>query len=190
MHQYSTILLLLNPFNDLFSRTTRASWHLKGKPFWILTSYIANGAKLSSRTILELGATSGVFSYFWCKIWGHIHSLIHSFIYLLNTIKRHCTKQTWHDILAISYKGDKISCLSHLVLEIWHGTDRQTTWLKQKVLTLLVCEPNKARDDGWQWHQLDHMQIICTSLQKDNHSSTSPLRFYRPDALQATHPKK
>jgi len=27
---------------------------------------------------------------------------------------------------------------------------------------------------GWQWHQLDHMQIICTSLQTDNHTSTSP----------------
>ena len=25
---------------------------------------------------------------------------------------------------------------------------------------------------GWQWHQLDHMQIIWTSLQKDNHAST------------------
>ena len=26
----------------------------------------------------------------------------------------------------------------------------------------------------WQWHQLDHMQvIICTSLQTDNHTSTS-----------------
>jgi len=26
---------------------------------------------------------------------------------------------------------------------------------------------------GWQWHQLDHMQIICISLQTDNHASTS-----------------
>jgi len=26
---------------------------------------------------------------------------------------------------------------------------------------------------GWQWHQLDHMQIIRTSLQTDNHASTS-----------------
>jgi len=26
---------------------------------------------------------------------------------------------------------------------------------------------------GWQWHQLDHMQIICTSLQTNNHASTS-----------------
>ena len=35
----------------------------------------------------------------------------------------------------------------------------------------------------WQWHLLDHMQIICTSLQADNHPSTSSLIFYRPDAL-------
>jgi len=39
---------------------------------------------------------------------------------------------------------------------------------------------NEARDDGvlgWQWHQLDHMQTICTSLQTDNHTSTSSLSF-------------
>jgi len=33
---------------------------------------------------------------------------------------------------------------------------------------------------GWQWHQVDHMQIICITLQTDNHTSTSPLR---PDAF-------
>jgi len=38
---------------------------------------------------------------------------------------------------------------------------------------------------GWQWHQLDHMQIICTSLQTDNHAITSPLSF---DALPSTKP--
>jgi len=26
---------------------------------------------------------------------------------------------------------------------------------------------------GWQWHQLDHMQIICTTLQTDNHANHS-----------------
>jgi len=34
---------------------------------------------------------------------------------------------------------------------------------------------------GWQWHQLDDVQIICTSLQTDYHASTgstSPLDFY------------
>jgi len=36
---------------------------------------------------------------------------------------------------------------------------------------------------GWQWHQLDNMQIIYTSLQTDNHASTSSLNLYRLDAL-------
>ena len=34
----------------------------------------------------------------------------------------------------------------------------------------------EARDNEWQWHQLGHMQV-CTSLQTDNHASTSPLSF-------------
>jgi len=45
----------------------------------------------------------------------------------------------------------------------------------------------EARDSELQWHQLDHMQV-CTSLQADNHASTPPLSFYRPDALPATQP--
>jgi len=34
----------------------------------------------------------------------------------------------------------------------------------------------EARDSEWQWHQLGHMQV-CTSLQTDNHASTSLLKF-------------
>ena len=45
----------------------------------------------------------------------------------------------------------------------------------------------EATDSEWQWHQLGHMQI-CTSLQTDNHASTPPLSFYRPDALPAAQP--
>jgi len=30
---------------------------------------------------------------------------------------------------------------------------------------------------GWQWHQLDHMQIIYNLLQTDNYASTSSLNF-------------
>jgi len=42
---------------------------------------------------------------------------------------------------------------------------------------------------GWQWHQLDHMQIICTSLQADYHASISSLNFfYRLDALPDAQP--
>jgi len=40
---------------------------------------------------------------------------------------------------------------------------------------------------GWQWHQLDHMQIICTLFQTDNHASTSSLNSYRLDAVSC-HP--
>jgi len=40
----------------------------------------------------------------------------------------------------------------------------------------------EARDSEWQCHQLGHMQV-CKSLQTDNHASTSPLSFYRPDAF-------
>ena len=29
-----------------------------------------------------------------------------------------------------------------------------------------------------QWHQLHHMQTICTSFQTDNHTNTSSLNFY------------
>jgi len=39
-----------------------------------------------------------------------------------------------------------------------------------------------------QWHQLDHMQTICTSLQTDNHTNTPSLNCYRPDALPDAQP--
>jgi len=45
----------------------------------------------------------------------------------------------------------------------------------------------EARDSEWQWHPLGHMQV-CTSLESDNHASTPPLSFYRPDALPAAQP--
>ena len=35
----------------------------------------------------------------------------------------------------------------------------------------------KQEMTGLQWHQLDHTQIICTSLQTDNYASTSSLHF-------------
>jgi len=45
----------------------------------------------------------------------------------------------------------------------------------------------EARDSEWQWNLLGHMQV-CTSLQTDNHASTPPLSFYRPDTLPAAQP--
>jgi len=34
----------------------------------------------------------------------------------------------------------------------------------------------EARDSEWQWHQLGYVQVY-TSLQADNHDSTTPLSF-------------
>jgi len=41
-----------------------------------------------------------------------------------------------------------------------------------------------ARDSEWQWHGLGHMQV-CTSLQTDNHASTSLLRVFLQAGLIA-----
>jgi len=41
------------------------------------------------------------------------------------------------------------------------------TRVQQKKITILM------KQEMMGWHKLDHMQIICTSLQKDNHVNTS-----------------
>jgi len=41
---------------------------------------------------------------------------------------------------------------------------------------------------GWQWYQLDHMQVVCTLLHKDNNVSTSPLAFYSSDSVPDAQP--
>jgi len=67
-----------------------------------------------------------------------------------------------------------------LLLHLFHGLFFQETWVSrhQKGKPFWILQDMT----GWQWHQLDHMQIICTSLQTHNDASTSPLGFYRPDA--------
>jgi len=51
----------------------------------------------------------------------------------------------------------------------------RTTWVSrhQKAKPFWILLEQEMM--GWQWHQLDHMQIICILLQTDNHASTSPL---------------
>jgi len=64
------------------------------------------------------------------------------------------------------------------------GTTRLGRYQKGKT----SLDFTEARDSEWQWHQLGHMQV-CTSLQTDNHASTSPLKFfYMPDALPVAQP--
>jgi len=75
-----------------------------------------------------------------------------------------------------------------LLLHLFNSLFSRTTWVsrhqKGKQLWILLLQEMM----GWQWHQLNHMQIICTSLKTDNHASTSSLSFYRLVALPATQP--
>jgi len=64
----------------------------------------------------------------------------------------------------------------------------RTPWVSRHQKGKLFWILMKQEMMGWHWHQLDHMQVICTSLQTDNYASTLPLSFYRPDALSDAQP--
>jgi len=65
-----------------------------------------------------------------------------------------------------------------LLLHPFNNLSSTTTWVRWhqqgKPFWILL----KQEMMGWQWHQLDHMPIICTSLQTDNHASTWLLRCF------------
>jgi len=65
-----------------------------------------------------------------------------------------------------------------LLLHQFNDLFSRTTWVSRYQKGKTSLDLNDTRDDGvlgWQWHQLDHMQTISTSLQTDNHTSTSSL---------------
>jgi len=53
----------------------------------------------------------------------------------------------------------------------------RTTWVSRHYQSKPFWILLEREMMGWQWHQLDHMQIICTSRQTDNHVTTSPVNF-------------
>jgi len=77
-------------------------------------------------------------------------------------------------------------CVNHLLKVVtWqqtttlrpcNGLFSRTTWVNQHrngepfwiLLAQKVSVLMKQEMMEWQWHQLDHMQIICTSLQTDS----------------------
>jgi len=46
-----------------------------------------------------------------------------------------------------------------------------------------ICTLKMQKMMGWQWHQLDHMHIICSLLHTDNYASRSSLDSLQADAL-------
>jgi len=59
------------------------------------------------------------------------------------------------------------------IQRLFSGTTQVSRYQKGKT----KLDFTETRDSEWQWHQLSHMQV-CTSLQTDNHASTSPLSFF------------
>jgi len=94
-------------------------------------------------------------------------------------------------VLFIAPMIDSIHTYTLLPLHLFNSLFCRTTWVSHYQKGKTSLDFNEARDDGvlgWQWHQLDHMQTVCTSLQTDNHTNTSSLNFYRPDALSDANP--
>jgi len=78
-----------------------------------------------------------------------------------------------------------------LLLHPFNSLFSRTTWVSQYQKVTTSLDLNEARDYGvlrWQWHQLDHTQTIWTSFQTDNHTNTSSINFYMPDALPDAQP--
>ena len=59
---------------------------------------------------------------------------------------------------------------------LFNGPLSRTTRISRYQKGKTNLDFTEARDSEWHWHQLGHMQV-CTSLQTDNHESTSPLSF-------------
>jgi len=91
------------------------------------------------------------------------------------------TQAVTHSVSS-SATADSLLCYYIHLMVFFSRTTQVSRHHKGKPFWILLEQEMTA----WQWHQLDHMQIICTSLQTDNHASTSPLSFYTPDALPAT----
>ena len=112
---------------------------------------------------------------------SELHKVLDSSAYMAFTVEKILQNIVRQVILIL------LLLLLVLLLHPFNGLFSMSAWVSwyQKGKTNLAL--NEARDDGvlgWQWHQLDHMQKICTSLQTDNHTNISSLNFYRPDVQQ------
>ena len=77
--------------------------------------------------------------------------------------------------MMFSYLQNDLHCLTRThtsLTALFCGTTQVSQYQKGKT----NLDFTEARVSEWQWHQLGHMQV-CTSLQTDNHASTSPLSF-------------
>jgi len=96
-----------------------------------------------------------------------------------------CEDHLRNDLYCVEW-GVKLYSSQATTLHPFNSVFSSTTWVSRYQKGKTSLDLNEARDygvSGWQQHQLDHIQTICTSLQTDNHTNTSSFNFYRPDAL-------
>jgi len=75
-----------------------------------------------------------------------------------------------------------------LLLHPFDGLFSRTTWVSRYQKGKTSLDLNEARDDGvlgYSGFSWTIMLTVCTSLQTDNHTSTSSLNFCRLDALDS-----
>jgi len=124
--------------------------------------------------------------------WCHCTAQHHSEFMFMIIITRQLSALPGKLVACCAHEKQSVALLDYdttqILLHPFNSLFSSTTWVSrhQSKPFWILLEQEMI---GWQWHQLDHMQIICASLLTDNHVSTSPLSFYRPDALPATqHP--
>ena len=164
-----TFTSLLHPINGLFSRTTSVSRYQKGN-----TIHTFNGS-LSGTTQVSWyhkGKTNLDFTEARDSEWQW-HQLGHMHVCTSRQITMPAPNRS------VFYRPDALPADQSAASKHW----------RQKGNTSLdLNEGNRWRGSGMLWHQLDHMQTICTSFQTDNHTNTSSLSFYRLDALPVAQP--
>ena len=100
----------------------------------------------------------------------------------------------WKNCYTATNPSTLIACLalsarafSHIHMHPFNGPLSRATRVSRYQKGKTNLDFTEARDSEWQWHHLGHMQV-CILLQTDNHTSTPPLCFFRPDALPAAQP--
>ena len=99
--------------------------------------------------------------------------IVSYFVYRILSATEFIAKDGYYRLITIH-----VSLLLHPFKDLFS----RTTWVSRYQKDKTSLDLNEATDGGvlrLQWHQLDHMQTICTSLRTDNHTSTSSLKFYR-----------
>jgi len=107
------------------------------------------------------------------------------FIYLFS-IREHSQQKHSQNIGLQDNRAEKLHLQKpiktyKLLLHPFNGLLSRTTWVSRYQKGKTCLDLNEAKDDGvleLQWHQLDHMQTICSLLQTDNHTNAPSVNFF------------